>query len=202
MRTVFLLSPARSGGERANVLVRSKTSPLGARLRAGNATLGEVFTWLSALYFRGKLTYARKFAGDGAVLVMAPGLGLRPPELSLTVKQFRAMGRVTIEGRTFVRALRRDAEAVRDQYPDARVVLLGSIATTKYIAPLVDVFGQRLVFPETFVGRGDMSRGGLLLRCARAGEELAYVPVAGAVRHGARAPKLSALPRRVIEPRP
>jgi hypothetical protein len=36
-----------------------------------------------------------------------------------------------------------------------------------------------------------MSRGGLLLRCARAGEELTYVPVQGAVRHGPRPPKLT-----------
>ena len=52
------------------------------------------------------------------------------------------------------------------------------------------VFGARLRFPIDFVGRGDMSRGGLLMRCAEAGRELEYAPVAGAVLHGARPPKL------------
>ncbi len=185
MRTIFLVSPARCSGDRAKVLITSKTSKLGGRLREGTATLGEVFTWLSALYFRGKLEYARQF---GMPLIMGQGLGLRAPEHRLDVPAFRAMGRVSIESRTFLRALRRDAEMVATE--DARVVLLGSIATTKYIAPLIEILGERLLFPATFVGRGDMSRGGLLLRATRSGEELAYVPVLGAVRHGVRPPKL------------
>jgi hypothetical protein len=40
------------------------------------------------------------------------------------------------------------------------------------------------------VGGGDMSRGGLLLRCVRAGRELVYVPVAGALRRGGRPARL------------
>jgi hypothetical protein len=70
-------------------------------------------------------------------------------------------------------------------------VLLGSIASDKYVDVLLSHFGDRLYFPETFVGRGDMSRGGLLLRCVRARQELAYVPIAGAVRHGPRPPRLA-----------
>jgi hypothetical protein len=70
------------------------------------------------------------------------------------------------------------------------VVLLGSIATPKYTDVLLDVFGTQLRFPVDFVGRGDMSRGGLLLRRAAAGEELDYAPVAGAVVHGSRPPRL------------
>jgi hypothetical protein len=35
-----------------------------------------------------------------------------------------------------------------------------------------------------------MSRGGLMLRAAASGEELDYVPVAGAIRRGARPPRL------------
>jgi hypothetical protein len=77
--------------------------------------------------------------------------------------------------------------------PDASITLLGSIASDKYVGALLDVFGVRLTFPAAFVGRGDMSRGGLLLRCVRAGEELDYVPVAGAVRRGARPPRLARL---------
>lgn len=74
------------------------------------------------------------------------------------------------------------------------VVLLGSIATGKYADTLLAVLGERLVFPALFVGRGDMSRGGLLLRAVRDGRELDYVPVAGTVRRGRRPPRLAPLP--------
>jgi hypothetical protein len=47
-----------------------------------------------------------------------------------------------------------------------------------------------------FIGRGDMSRGGLLLRAARAGSELPYPPVQGTPRRGARAPRLPPRNRR------
>ena len=182
------------------MLVSSTRAELGKRLRARAATLGEVMAWLSALYFRGKLTYAQRFGAaphalPGA-LVMAPGMGLRPPEWPLYVDDLRAMGKIDIETSAFVQPLRRDAEQIDAAYgADTNVVLLGSIATGKYVDTLLDVFGERLLFPETFVGRGDMSRGGLLLRAARSGEELAYVPVAGAKRHGERPPKLPKLAR-------
>jgi hypothetical protein len=193
--TVFLLSPARCGSERARQLVTSKRSELGQRLRAHAAPIGDVFAWLSALYFRGKLVYARRFAqaagGVPGALVMAPGLGLRAPETVLSVDTFRAMGEVEVASEAFIQPLVRDARLVaRACGPNARVVLLGSIATGKYLDSLLDVFGAQLLFPETFVGRGDMSRGGLLLRAARTGDELAYRSIAGATLHGARPPKL------------
>jgi hypothetical protein len=195
--TVFLLSPARCSGERAEQLVTSKRSELGKRLRDGGATVGEVMAWLSALYFRGKLAYAARFGTAHplpSALVMAPGQGLRPADWQLTTGDLQAMGKIDIETRGFVTPLRRDAEQVAQLYgADARVVLLGSIATGKYVDSLIDVFGERLLFPETFVGRGDMSRGGLMLRAARSGEELTYRPVVGAVRHGQRPPKLPKL---------
>ena len=189
--TVFLLSPARCGGERADLLARSK-SPLGIQLRAGTAPLGDVFAWLSALYFRGKLAYATRFSkADRGVLVMAPGAGLVPPSALISAGELRAMGKVDIESAKFTKALHRDAEAASDRFgARAQVVLLGSIATGKYVNTLLDVFGDRLMFPETFVGRGDMSRGGLMLRASRSGEELAYCPVAGAKRRGVRPAKL------------
>jgi hypothetical protein len=196
--TVFLLSPARCGGERAVQLARSKRSELGRRLRAEQASIGEIFAWLSALYFRGKLTYALRFgAAEGAVpgaLVMAPGLGLRAPEARISAAMFEAMGEVEVESAAFAQPLLRDARMVeRACGPGARIVLLGSIATGKYLDTLLGVFGERLLFPETFVGRGDMSRGGLLLRAARSGEELVYRPVAGARLRGERPPKLPRL---------
>ena len=64
----------------------------------------------------------------------------------------------------------------------------------KYVDVLLDDLRRRLLFPVDFVGRGDMSRGGLLLRQAADGVELDYVPVAGATLHGARPPKLAAAP--------
>jgi len=79
----------------------------------------------------------------------------------------------------------------------SEVVLLGSIATGKYVDVLLENFGQRVLFPADFVGRGDMSRGGLLLRSAADRTELNYIPVAGAVRKGKRPPKLE--PRRYVK---
>jgi hypothetical protein len=73
------------------------------------------------------------------------------------------------------------------------IVLLGSVATGKYIDVLTKVFGPGLKFPAEFVGRGDMSRGGLMLRCAQEGRELTYLSVEGAVRHGPRPAKLPKL---------
>jgi hypothetical protein len=70
-------------------------------------------------------------------------------------------------------------------------VLLGSISTDKYVAPLLETFGERLLFPVEFVGRGDMSRGGLMLRSVRDGTELIYQRVAGATRRGGRPPRLT-----------
>jgi hypothetical protein len=197
MSTLFLLSPARCGGPRAGQLAASK-GELGVALRAGRAQLGDVMAWLSALYFRGKLAYARAFAapspGTAAALVMAPELGLRAPETLISAAQLAAMGKVEVESEAFVTQLRREAEAAsRDAAAGTRVVLLGSIASGKYVDTLIEVFGARLMFPEVFVGRGDMSRGGLMLRAAARGEELAYAMVAGAVRRGKRPAKLAKL---------
>ena len=192
--TLFLLSPARSGGPRATQLARS-SGALGEQLRAGTAELGDVFAWLSALYFRGKLAYARAFAdpspGAPASLVMTTGLGLRPPETPISAAHLARCGAIEVESDTFVAQLRSDALAVNTEIrADTQIVLLGSIASGKYVDTLIDVFGARLVFPTEFVGRGDMSRGGMMLRAAKSGEELAYAMVAGAQRHGKRPPKL------------
>jgi len=190
--TVFLLSPASCAGRRAQMLLRSQTSPLTARLANGGAPLGEVFTFMSSLYFRGKLAYATTF---GRAYVIAPGRGLLPADLLIRVEDLRNMATVPVADAApaFRDPLVRDATALhRGLAADDQVVLLGSVATNKYVGPLLDVFGDRLLFPATFAGRGDMSRGGLLLRCATAGTPLECVPVRGAVRHG---PKPAKLPR-------
>jgi hypothetical protein len=196
-RRIFLLSPASSAGKRCQMLVRpGATSELAIRLRDGGAPIGEVFSFLSSLYFRGKLAYAQRFAGSDDVLVITPGRGLVPADSSITMRDLRGFARVRIDAaeRRYVRPLRADAQALRARLPrGADVVLLGSIATPKYVDVLTSVFGRSLLFPGQFVGRGDMSRGGLLLRAASAGTELDYQPVDGAVRRGPRAVKLAAL---------
>ena len=91
--------------------------------------------------------------------------------------------------------LARDAQRLAKKLSaECEVVLLGSIATGKYVDILLENFQHRLRFPADFVGRGDMSRGGLLLRCAVDKTELTYISVMGAVRSGKRPPKLT--PRR------
>jgi len=190
---VFLLSPANCGGERAGLLFSPRASfDLARRLRAAEGmTLGEVFSFLSSLYFRGKLAYAERF---GVPLVITPNAGLRPPDDHVTLAALRASARVDIHAANarYRGPLLASARAVAETLgPDAPVTLLGSIASEKYVGVLLDVFGERLTFPPAFVGRGDMSRGGLLLRSARSGVELDYVAVAGAVRHGPRPPRLA-----------
>lgn len=179
------------------------TFDLAVRLRQREgAPLGEVFSFLSGLYFRGKLAYARAFAaapdpssavsGCG-VFIITPTAGLRSPDTSVTLDALRTFATVDVcaDNPKYRKPLERAATAVAgDIGTDCEVVLLGSIASPKYVDVLQDIFGARLMFPAEFVGRGDMSRGGLLLRCAAAGEELTYVPVAGAVRHGQRPPRL------------
>lgn len=194
---VFLLSPARCDGARARMLMNpASTNTLAVSLRASNgAELGETFSFLSALYFRGKLAYARAFGGvaSPSTFVITTDRGLVPPETRITREDLVAFGSVNIgtTSQRYVAPLRRDVSALAERVDAGTpVVLLGSIATGKYTDVLLDAFGDRLVFPGDFVGRGDMSRGGLLLRHAREGRELDYIKVAGAVRHGKRPPKL------------
>jgi len=191
--TVFLLSPANCSGTRAKLLLRSQTSPLTERLANGGAPLGEVFTFMSSLYFRGKLAYANRF---GPGYVIAPGRGLLPVDMLIRVDDLRRMAEVPVDQGepAFREPLVRDATALKHgMSPDDRVVLLGSVATDKYVGPLLEIFEEQLYFPATFAGRGDMSRGGLMLRCASAGTPLEYIPLRGAVRHGPKPPKLPRL---------
>ena len=206
---IFLLSPANSGGERAALLLRPQASfPLAVQLRSPHgASLADVFTFSSGLYFRGKRAYAERFAapprGVPPACVITPGFGLVPLDARVRAEDLRAFAQIPIDERDprYRVPLERDARALVPYLGrSGRVVLLGSVASAKYTRILLDVFGARLLFPPSFVGRGDMSRGGLLLRCAASGLELEYVPVQGAVVHGPRPPKLPRLPRRPEPP--
>ena len=194
---VFLLSPANCRGRRAQqILSPCATFSVATRLRAGpGVPIGEVFAHMSGLYFRGKLTYATRF---GHAWVITPDRGLIPAETLITtdVLERFADAEISLENPAYRTPLEATARALASSAgADAEFVLLGSVASEKYVEVLGAVFGSRLVFPSTFVGRGDMSRGGLLLRAAASGSELEYLPVVGAVRRGSRPPKLEPISR-------
>ena len=199
MKRVFLLSPARTGGERAQLIFNPKARfELARRLQAGEAiAIGNIFSFLSGLYFRGKMTYASAFAKaprrvPGA-LVITSNRGLLPVDTPITLEELRAFAAVDVDHLEdlFKGPLTRDALALAECLPKrSEIVLLGSVSTRKYTEPLLAVFGDRLKFPTAFVGRGDMSRGGLLLRAVAAGQELEYASVLGAVLKGKRPERL------------
>jgi hypothetical protein len=195
---VFLLSPANCSGKRARMLLRQQAVfPLAGRLRAGGAPIGEIFTFVSGLYFRGKMAYATAFGrsrgGAEGVYVITSDRGLVDPGLVIGPADIEAFATQEIDAANpgYRAPLEHSAVALRESIGDGSVVLLGSVASGKYADVLLDVFGERLLFPEAFVGRGDMSRGGLMLRCAEDGLELDYVPLEGAVRRGSRPPRLT-----------
>jgi hypothetical protein len=202
---IFLLSPANLGGIRAGyVLKEGGKSELAHRLRREGVSVGELFTFISGLYFRGKLAYARAFAappiGMAGSFVITSSAGLLRPDTVVTIDQLRewSVNDIHAADARYRAALDRDCALVLQSLADScDVVLLGSIATPKYVDPLLQIFRERLLFPAEFVGRGDMSRGGLMLRCVESGEELTYAPVLDAVRHGQRPPKLAPIVRRL-----
>jgi hypothetical protein len=169
---------------------------LALRLRRGErVSLGEICAFLSSLYFRGKLAYVRAFAPEHAYVITSHR-GLVPISTTFSTEDLQRLAEVAIDlaEPRYTEPLVATARALQEQHGrESEAVLLGSVATGKYVDCLLPVFGERLRFPAEFVGRGDMSRGGLLLRCADAGQELEYIPVGQAVRRGKRPPKL---PRR------
>jgi hypothetical protein len=203
MTRVFVLSPAYAGGQRARMVMSERAQfDLAKRLRSNKPpTLGEIFAFLSGLYFRGKLAYANAFAPPrrrrSSVLVITPTRGLVPAATPIGLADLVEFAGIDIheDNPRYRTPLERDVKRLAEKLPaDSQIVLLGSIATSKYVDILLQHFGERLCFPADFVGRGDMSRGGLLLRSAVDRCELHYIPVAGAVRKGKRPPKLE--PRR------
>jgi hypothetical protein len=195
---IFLLSPANAGGVRAKMIMSENARfVLARRLRNDGLPLGELFSFISGLYFRGKLAYARAFASPPAgmpgIMVITAGRGLVSPDALMTHDEMMEIADVPVDAGDprYREPLERDAqELLRRAGKRCEIVLLGSIATTKYVEPLLGIFDERLLFPSAFVGRGDISRGGLMLRSVREGPELGYEPVCSAIRHGPRPPKL------------
>ena len=198
-RQIFLLSPASCGGKRAALLFNDRAEfDIAKRVRSEEgAPLGEVFSFLSGLYFRGKITYARMFENPpprraSGVHIITPTDGLCSPYVIVTLKDLERFATVPIEAEEsrYRWPLERDAKKLADEIgPKCDVVLLGSVATGKYVDVLQPIFGDRLLFPQEFVGHGDMARGGILLQRAASGVELTYIPVSNPSRLGIRATK-------------
>lgn len=197
---MFLLSPAYCGGRRAGIALNPDSpSAVARQLRDGTLELGAAFAFLSGLYFRGKLAYAERFGGVEGALVITPTRGLMSPRERVTpelIREFAAVD-VAVDDLRYRGPLERDVKLLaRDLPATAKVVLLGSVSSGKYVDLLLPLLGSRLQYPTAFIGRGDMSRGGLLLRCVAAAAELDYEPLAAGVRpRGPRPPKLDPLTR-------
>ena len=203
---IFVLSPAYAGGERARMILRDQAQfELARKLRRKRgAPIADVFTFLSGLYFRGKVAYANAFArpmrGTSGVFVITPTRGLIDARTRIRLDDLREFAEVDIheDDPRYRIPIERDARELATKLPvQSEVILLGSIATGKYVDVLLANFGEQLRFPADFVGRGDMSRGGLMLRCAADRQELSYIRVAGAIVNGKRPPKLA--PRRYAQ---
>jgi hypothetical protein len=203
---IFLLSPALMTGARALQLLcpRAPFAAAQAYRSDQGIPIGEAFSFMSSLYFRGKITYARQFAAApeccaeprlSAIYVIAPGYGLVPPQWAITSDRMRRLRRIPVDPRN--RAYRKPLEEQASELASTLdwfdrqsvIILLGSVATGKYVDLLWPIFGERLLYPRSFAGIGDMSRGALLLRAAHSGQELEYVPVQtllGKKRHAVR----------------
>jgi len=198
-RRIFLLSPASCGGKRAALLFNDRAEfDIAVRVRKQpGAPLGEVFSFLSGLYFRGKLAYAREFTKPPprkapGIQIITPTDGLYSPGSLVTLTDLERFATVAIdtEDARYTFPLERDAAKIAERIgPKCEVVLLGSVASGKYVDVLLPIFGKRLVFPKEFIGLGDMARGGMLLQRAASRQELTYMPVADPARLGASASK-------------
>lgn len=192
---IFLLSPANLAGKRAKILLNPDAQfPAAQNVRDGRAELGDTFAFLSGLYFRGKLAYARAFARPlidvNGSWVITSNRGLLDVSTRVNVPLLHSLAQTPIDPTNveYRAPLQEAANRLRKQISEeTEIVLLGSIATAKYVEPLLEIFGNRMMFPSEFVGRGDMSRGALLLRSVASRTELAYSVLQDAVRSSARA---------------
>jgi hypothetical protein len=193
--SIFLISPANMSGVRGTRLLgKTSKTDMQARLSGEGVELGEVFTYVSGLYFRGKLEYGRMFGsskGTPGVHVITPAAGLVSPDKKVTLEELRSIcgAEVNANNPAYCEPLEGDIHRLRQTSESSRFVLLGSIATPKYLEPLMRAIGDDLFYPLDFIGLGDMSRGSLLLRSVRAEVELEYVSARGNMKRGNPSPK-------------
>ncbi|HYH07759.1 MAG TPA: hypothetical protein VEK11_11950 [Thermoanaerobaculia bacterium] len=185
---IFLISPANLNGLRAKQLAspRAKFDAAVKFRSAEGVPIADAFAFMSALYFRGKIAYARHFADPPeGVLIITSGYGLVPPDWALTEERMKRMQRIDVDvsARSYTKPLREHAQQLASMLSrDAQVILLGSVATGKYVDVLRPILDPWLRFPKVFAGLGDMARGGLMLRAVRADKELEYTTL-DAPRH-------------------
>lgn len=189
---IFLLSPATAHGARARGLIAPEPrSPTARQLASAGMRLGDVFTYLSGLYFNGKLTYARRYAtppaslGGEGIYIITMTDGILTPDHRVCVddlRRYAAAERQTDEGRhAFEVSARALAMTIG---PRCDVVFMGSVASGKYTDIIEPAFGERLLFPLELVGRGQLSRGALLFRCVKEDRELEYALMSELVDRG------------------
>src|SRR5579859_641450 len=156
---VFLLSPANMSGLRARQLTSPRAKFDAARLYQSpeGVPIAIAYAFMSALYFRGKIAYALQFAPTSDIFVIAPGFGLVTPDWRITAERMRVLAKteVDVRKRNYRKPLERSALELAERLDeDSQVVLLGSVASGKYVDILRPVFGERLVFPAMFAGLG------------------------------------------------
>jgi hypothetical protein len=185
---IFLISPANLSGLRAKQLAspRAKFDAAVKYRSPEGVPIADAFAFMSALYFRGKIAYARHFADPPeGIFIITSGYGLVPPEWALTEERMKRMQKIDVDvsARNYTKPLREHALQLASMLADdAQVILLGSVATGKYVDVLRPILGKWLRFPKVFAGLGDMARGGLMLRAVRADKELEYTTL-DAPRH-------------------
>ena len=200
--------PTAAAGARQQVL--SPQAAFAARrgscARAQGAPLGDVFTFVSGLYFRGKLAYARRFASPPEPRIRRRLGRARhhaerrapQPETPVTRRRAARLRRRRRRSRptraTGGRSSGARARWLREIGADCEVVLLGSIASPKYVDVLLDDLRRAPAVPDRFrrPRRHEPRRPAAAQARARASSST-YAPMAGAVRHGARPPKLPPL---------
>lgn len=168
---------------------RRANFPAAVRFREGGVAIADAFAFMSALYFRGKITYARHFASNGeGIFVITSGAGLVAPDWTLDAARLKKLARTPIDprSRAYRRPLEEDARRLSAEGEDVTFVLLGSVASGKYVDVLEPILGERLRFPARFTGMGDMQRGALLLNAVRKDEELDYVGLEAPRSHAAK----------------
>jgi hypothetical protein len=152
-----------------------------------------VFSFLSGLYFRGKLEYARAFAhttaaGAGGVYIITMTDGLVSPDARISLEDLERYALCREGAAAAIASLESTARTLLQRIgSDGDVVLLGSVGTGKYTDLLAPIFGERLLFPRDVLHIGQLARGALFLRRARERHELEYIPVSEIMRAGRRA---------------
>jgi hypothetical protein len=110
---------------------------LARKLRGKNgAPIAEVFTFLSGLYFRGKIAYATAFTrparGTPGVFVITPTRGLVDATTRIHLDDLREFAAVDIheDDPRYRLPIARDARRLAKKLPiESEIILLGSMAT-------------------------------------------------------------------------